>query len=69
VKLALDRSDVFIAAAGGEQPSGRVLNTLKFIEDFAARAVEDAVAVVKCGGYEGMDEDFSGGRRQGGPEV
>ena len=46
---------MFIAAGGGEQSSGRVLNILKFIEDCVGRAIEDAVAVVESGGYEGMD--------------
>ena len=44
-----------IAAGGGEQSSGRVLNILKFVEDCVGRAIEDAVAVVQSGGYEGMD--------------
>jgi len=55
---------VFIAAGGGEQSSGRVMNILKFIEDCVERAVEDAVAVVKSGGYEGVDNNFSGGRER-----
>ena len=46
---------MFIAASGGEQSSGRVLNILKFSEDCVGRAIEDAVAVVESGGYEGMD--------------
>ena len=60
---------MFIAAGGGEQSSGRVLNILKFIEDCVGRAIEDAVAVVESGGYEGMDENFGGGRGQGVPEA
>ena len=43
---------MFIAAGGGEQSSGRVMNILKFIEDCVGRAIEDAVAVVESGGYE-----------------
>ena len=53
---------MFIAACGGEHSSDRVLNILKFIEDCVGRAIEDAVAVVESGGYEGMDENFGGGR-------
>jgi len=37
---------VFIALGGGVQSGGRVLDTLKFIDDFVGGAVEDAVAVV-----------------------
>jgi len=59
---------VFIAAGGGEQSSGSVVNILKFIEDFVGRTKENAVAV-RSGGYEGMDENVSGGRGQGGPEA
>jgi len=49
---------VLTAAGGGEQSSGRVLNVLKFKEEFVGRAKEDAAAVVKSGGYEGMDEKY-----------
>ena len=45
---------MFIAAGGGEQSSGRVLNILKFIEDCVGRAIEDAVAVVESGGYDAL---------------
>lgn len=48
-----------------EQSGGRVLNILESVEDFVERAVEDAVAVVEFGGYDGMDENFSGGRGEG----
>jgi len=50
---AFQRGGVFIAAGGGEQSSGRVLSILKFIEDFVGRAIKNAVAVGKSGGYEG----------------
>jgi len=68
VKVAWHRGDVFTAAGGGEQPSCRVLN-IQFIEGFVGRAVEEAVAVVKSGGYEGRDGNVSGGKGQGGPEA
>ena len=69
MEVASDRGDVFIAAGRGEQSSGRVLNILKFVEDCVGRAIEDAVAVVKSGGYEGMDKNLGGGKGQGGPEA
>ena len=60
---------MFIAAGGGEQSSGRLLNILKFMEGCVGRAIEDAVAVVESGGYEGMDSNFGGGKGQGGLEA
>ena len=72
MEVVEDRGDVFTAADGGEQSSGRVLNILEFIEDIVGWAIEDAVAVAESGGYEGMDEigmDLGGGRGQRGPEA
>ena len=69
VEVSEDRGDVFIAAGGGEQTSGRVLNILEFIEDNVWRSIQDAVAVVQSGGYEGMNQSLGGGKGQRGPEA
>ena len=39
VEVSEDRGDVFIAAGGGEQTSGRVLDVLEFVVDSVWRAI------------------------------
>ena len=53
-----DGGDVITGASVGEQASSRVLEVLKFIEEFALCAKEDAVAVVTSGSDEDMDQGF-----------
>lgn len=60
VKLTEDGGDVFSGAGVSEQPGGRVLNILQFLENSGGEAIEDAVTVVESGGDECMDECFGG---------
>ena len=58
VEFLEDVGDVVTGADVGEQAGSRVLDVLKFIEDFGRCAEEDAGAVVNSGSDEGVDQSF-----------
>ena len=58
VEFLEDGGDVVAGAGEGEQAGSRVLDVLKFIEEFGWCAKEDAVAVVNSGSGEGVDQGF-----------
>lgn len=47
VEVLEDRGDVISGAGMSEQTGSRVLDVLKFVENFGGYAVEDAIAVVE----------------------
>ena len=58
VEFLEDGGDVVTGAGVGEQAGSRVLDKLKFIEEFGRCAKEDAVAVVNSGRDESVDQSF-----------
>ena len=58
VKMFEDGSYVFSGAGMVELSGSRVLNLLEFMEVGGGEAVENAVAFIQSGGYEGVNECF-----------
>ena len=69
MEVTEDWGDVFPGAGASEEASSRVLYVLKFVEDSGGGTIEQAVAVVKSGCDESVDEGFSGSEREFGPEA
>lgn len=59
VEVLKDKGDVVAGAGVSEEAGGRVLDILEFIEEFGGCAIKDAIAVVKVGCNEGVDQGFS----------
>lgn len=60
MEILKDWSDVLSGWSVSQQAGSRVLNILKFVELFEWEAVKEAIAIIKSGGDEGVNEDFSG---------